>query len=128
MGLKLQKWSKQLLEIAPVNGGTLEIPYGPIGIIPAPRARKTDKRFHVITNFLFGHLNLIPSLFQRFSHGERARAIGTHHRVEITDQAPRRVHTLPEGYQQRAVTDGISMQKPGLILSNEPPFIFWQFR
>ena len=128
MGLKLQKGSKQLLEIAPVNGVTLEIPYGPIGIIPAPRTRKTDKRLHVFTNFLFGHLNLIPSLFQRFSHGERARAIEAHDRVEITDQAPRRVYTLPEGHQQRAVTDGVSMQKPGLILAKEPPFIFWQFK
>ncbi len=128
MGLKFQKGSKQLLEMAPVNGGTLEIPYGPIGIIPAPRVRKTDKKLHVFTNFLFGHLNLIPSLFQRFSHGERARAIEAQDRVEITDQVPRGVYTLPEGHQRRTVTDGVSMQKTGLILSNEPPFMFWQFK
>jgi ABC-type cobalamin/Fe3+-siderophores transport system ATPase subunit len=128
MGLKLQKGSKQLLEIAPVNGVILEIPYGPVGIIPAPRAKETGKKLHVFTNFLFGHLNLIPSLFQRFSHGKRARAIEAHDRVEITDHTPRRIYTLPEGHQQRAVTDGVSMQKSGLILAKEAPFIFWQFK
>ena len=128
MGLKVQRISKHFGGFAAVNGVTLEIPYGPIGVIPAPRARKTGKRLHVFTNFLFGHLNFIPSLFQRFSHGERARAIEARDRVEITDQAPRRVYTLPEGHQQRAVSDGVSMQKPGLILTNEPPFIFWQLK
>ncbi len=128
MGLKIQRISKHFGTIAAVNGVTLEIPYGPIGIIPAPRARKTGKRLHVFTSFLFGHLNLIPSFFQRFSHGERARAIEAHDRVGATDQPPRQVYTLPEGHQQRVVTDGVSMQKPILILSNEPPFILWQFK
>jgi hypothetical protein len=128
MGLKFPKESKQLLEIASTNGVNLGIPYGPIGIIPAPRARKIGERLSVFSDYLFSHLDLILSLFQRFSHGERARAIEAHDRVEITDQASRRVYTVPEGHQQRAVTDGASMQKPGLILANEPPFIFWRFK
>ena len=128
MGLKIQRIREHFGGFAAVNGVTLEIPYGPIGILPASRARKTGKGLHVFTNFLFGHLNLIPSLFQRLSHGERARAIEAHDRAEITDQPPRRVYTAPEGHQQRAVTDGVLMQKAGLILANEPPFIFWQFK
>ena len=128
MGLKFPKGSKQLLEIAPANGVNLGIPYGPIGIIAAPRAREKGRRLHIFTNFLFGHLNLIPSFFQRLSRGERVRAIEAHDRVGITDQAARRLYALSEGHQQRAVSDGVSMQKPGLILSNEPPFIFWQFK
>ena len=127
MGLEFQKGSERLLGFAPLNRVKLEIPYGPIGIIAAPRIRKTDKNLHVSTNFLFVHLNRISSLSQRFSHGKRARAIEAGERMEITDQVLRRVYTLPEGRQQRTFTDGVSMQKRGLKFSNEPPFMFWQF-
>jgi hypothetical protein len=118
MGLKTQRISKPFGGFAAVNGVTLEIPYGPIGIIPAPRGRKAGKRPHIFSNFLSSRLNLISSFFQRFSHGERARAMEGRDRVEVTDQAPRRALTLPEGHQQQ----------PGLILANEPPYIFWQFK
>jgi hypothetical protein len=106
MGLKIQRIIKRFGGFAAVNGFSLEIPCGPIGLIPAPRARKTGKRLHVLTNFLFGHLNLIPSLFQRFSNGERARAFEAHARVEITDGDNRSGPTTGHHPARRAPTAG----------------------
>jgi hypothetical protein len=128
MGLKIQRTGKQFGGFATANGVTLEIPYGLVGIIPAPRARKTGKGSLIFANFLSGLLSLLPYLFQRFSHRDRAWTIEAHDREEITGPAVRRVLALPEGRQHRTVTDGISMPKPGLILTNEPPYISWQFK
>jgi phosphonate transport system ATP-binding protein len=81
------------------------------------------KRLDVFTNVLIGRLNYhrtLPSLMKCFSREERAMAIQALDRVEITDQALQRVDTLSGGQQQRVAIARALLQKPEIILADEP--------
>ena len=81
------------------------------------------KRLDVLTNVLIGRLSYhgtIPSLFHCFSSRERAMAIHALDRVEIADQALKRVDALSGGQQQRVAIARALLQGPEIILADEP--------
>ena len=81
------------------------------------------KRLDVLTNVLIGRLSYhgtVPTLFKWFSKEERVLAIQALDRVEVADQALKRVDTLSGGQQQRVAIARALMQRPEIILADEP--------
>ncbi len=81
------------------------------------------KRLDVFTNVLIARLSYhrtFPSLLKWFSREERAMAIQALERVEILDQALQRVDTLSGGQQQRVAIARALLQRPEMILADEP--------
>jgi phosphonate transport system ATP-binding protein len=81
------------------------------------------KRLDVLTNVLMGRLSYhgtLPTLFKCFSSEERALAIQALDRVEVADQALKRVDRLSGGQQQRVAIARALMQRPEIILADEP--------
>jgi phosphonate transport system ATP-binding protein len=80
-------------------------------------------RLDVLTNVLLGRLNsrsTLKSLFSIFTHEERLEAIATLDRLDIASVALQRAGTLSGGQQQRVAIARALMQRPKVILADEP--------
>jgi phosphonate transport system ATP-binding protein len=80
-------------------------------------------RLDVITNVMLGRLNgtaLLPSLIKRFPRQDREDAIRALHRLDVVDQALQRAETLSGGQMQRVAIARALMQRPRILLADEP--------
>ncbi len=80
-------------------------------------------RIDVLTNVLLGRLNTRPmlsSLLSMFTHEERIDAIRALDRLDIAQTALQRAGTLSGGQQQRVAIARALMQRPRIILADEP--------
>lgn len=81
------------------------------------------KRMSVLDNVLSGTLgeaNLFTSVFRSFPKADRERALRNLDRVGLLDQAYQRADTLSGGQQQRVAIARALMQRPKVILADEP--------
>ncbi|QPC86158.1 phosphonate ABC transporter ATP-binding protein [Mesorhizobium sp. NBSH29] len=80
-------------------------------------------RLDVLTNVLLGRLNhrsTVLNLLGIFSREERAQAIAALERLDIPQTALQAAGTLSGGQQQRVAIARALMQKPKMILADEP--------
>jgi phosphonate transport system ATP-binding protein len=80
-------------------------------------------RLNVVTNVLLGRLNghsTLKSLFSIFGKSLVDEALTALERLGIADQALQRAETLSGGQQQRVAIARALMQKPRMILADEP--------
>lgn len=80
-------------------------------------------RLDVMTNVLLGRLNFTAtskSLFKLFSANERREALLALDRLGIAETALQRAETLSGGQQQRVAIARALMQKPRMVLADEP--------
>ncbi len=80
-------------------------------------------RIDVLTNVLLGRLNSRPtmmSMLNIFTHEERVDAIRALDRLDVAQTALQRAGTLSGGQQQRVAIARALMQKPKLMLADEP--------
>lgn len=81
------------------------------------------KRLSVIDNVLSGHLGYVSSLrgtLRRFTVDEKEQALVNLERVGMLRHAYKRADALSGGEQQRVAIARTLMQKPRLILADEP--------
>lgn len=80
-------------------------------------------RLDVLTNVMIGCIGTaatLPVMFKRFSATDRASAAMSLDRLDLLSQALQRADTLSGGQQQRVAIARALMQKPSLILADEP--------
>ncbi|WP_297108829.1 phosphonate ABC transporter ATP-binding protein [uncultured Devosia sp.] len=80
-------------------------------------------RLDVLTNVLIGRIGsaaTMPVMFKHFSATDRANAAMALDRLDLLSQALQRADTLSGGQQQRVAIARALMQKPTLILADEP--------
>ena len=80
-------------------------------------------RLDVLTNVMLGRLNgkgRIASLLKSFSRDDRIDALAALERLGLVDSALQRAETLSGGQQQRTAIARALMQRPWMILADEP--------
>ncbi len=80
-------------------------------------------RIDVLTNVMLGLLNhrsLLPNLLNIFTREERVMALAALERLGIAQTAMQRAGTLSGGQQQRVAIARALMQRPRMILADEP--------
>jgi len=80
-------------------------------------------RLDVLTNVMLGRLNshrTLPSLCKMFSAEERLNALLALDRLGISEIALQRLETLSGGQQQRVAIARALVQKPKMVLADEP--------
>jgi phosphonate transport system ATP-binding protein len=80
-------------------------------------------RLDVLTNVLIGRIGnagTLPVMFKHFSAMDRANAAMALDRLDLLSQALQRADTLSGGQQQRVAIARALMQKPSIILADEP--------
>jgi len=80
-------------------------------------------RLDVVTNVLIGRLGCrgtLPTLVKHFSREERALAVLALDRLELAERGLQRADTLSGGQQQRVAIARALVQRPRLILADEP--------
>jgi phosphonate transport system ATP-binding protein len=108
-------------EMTAAEGGELRRLRGRIGMIF--QQFNLIKRHSVMSNVLSGALgvsSLLPSLLLRFPEETRQEAQSYLDRVGLGDRGGSRADTLSGGQQQRVAIARALMQRPRLILADEP--------
>ncbi len=80
-------------------------------------------RLDVLTNVLIGRIGTaatLPVMFRHFSPADRANAAMALDRLDLLPQALQRADTLSGGQQQRVAIARALMQRPSVILADEP--------
>ncbi|WP_068083096.1 phosphonate ABC transporter ATP-binding protein [Polycladidibacter stylochi] len=80
-------------------------------------------RLDVLTNVMLGRLNMhstIASVLKLFSRDERVEALLNLERLGIAETAMKRAENLSGGQQQRVAIARALMQKPKILLADEP--------
>jgi len=113
--------SDEIVEVSKLDGAGLRRLRRRIGMIF--QQFNLAKRLSVVDNVLAGGLGYQPALrgaLRIFSPDERRRALANLKRVGLLEHAYKRADELSGGEQQRVAIARTLMQRPALILADEP--------